>query len=115
MILEAQRRGALALFDIDVQGGSAIKRQYPEALRALVLPPSLAELERRLRARSTDDDTTIRRRLHAARVEVLLARAEHYEYWVVNDDLDRAYADLEAIVRAESCRAERFDLQRILE
>ena len=99
VILEAQRRGALALFDIDVQGGSAIKRQYPEALRA----------------RSTDDDTTIRRRLHAARVEVLLARAEHYEYWVVNDDLDRAYADLEAIVRAESCRAERFDLQRILE
>jgi guanylate kinase len=48
-------------------------------------------------------------------VEVLLARAEHYEYWVVNDDLDRAYADLEAIVRAEGCRAERFDLQRILD
>ena len=39
----------------------------------------------------------------------------HYEYWVVNDDLDRAYADLEAIVRAEGCRAERFDLQRILD
>jgi len=115
VILEALKRGALAVFDIDVQGGSAIKRQYPEALRALVLPPSLTELERRLRARSTDDDTTIRRRLHAARVEVLLARAEHYEYWVVNEDLDRAYADLEAIVRAESCRAERFDLQRILE
>ncbi|HKC59650.1 MAG TPA: guanylate kinase [Myxococcales bacterium] len=114
-ILEAQRRGALVVFDIDVQGGSAIKRQHPEALRALVLPPSMAELERRLRARSTDDDTTIRRRLHAARVEVLLARAEGYEYWVVNDDLDRAYADLEAIVRAESCRAGRFDLQKVLE
>jgi guanylate kinase len=114
-ILEAQRRGALVVFDIDVQGGSAIKRQYPEALRALVLPPSLAELERRLRARSTDDDTTIRRRLHAARVEVLLARAEGYEYWVVNDDLDRAFADLEAIVRAEGCRAGRADLQKILE
>jgi guanylate kinase len=114
-ILEAQRRGALVVFDIDVQGGSAIKRQYPEALRALLLPPSRAELERRLRARSTDDDTTVRRRLHAARVEVLLARAEGYEYWVVNDDLDRAYADLEAIVRAEGCRAGRADLQKILE
>jgi len=114
-VLEAQKRGALVVFDIDVQGGSAIKRQYPEALRALVLPPSLAELERRLRARSTDDDTTIRRRLHAARVEVLLARAEGYEYWVVNDDLDRAFADLEAIVRAEGCRAGRVDLQKILE
>ena len=66
VIEEAKQRGELAVFDIDVQGGSAIKRQYPEALRALVLPPSMAELERRLRARSTDDDTTIRRRLHAA-------------------------------------------------
>jgi guanylate kinase len=75
----------------------------------------MAELERRLRARSTDDDTTIHRRLHAARVEMLLARAERYEYWVVNDDLERAYADLEAIVRAEGCRAERFDLGRIVE
>ncbi len=115
VIDEAQRRGALAVFDIDVQGGSAIKRQYPDAVRALIVPPSVAELERRLRARSTDDDTTVRRRLHAARVEVLLARAERYEYCVVNDDLDRAYADLEAIVRAEGCRSERIDLNRILE
>ena len=46
---------------------------------------------------------------------VLLARAEGYEYWVVNDDLDRAFADLEAIVRAEGCRAGRVDLQKILE
>jgi guanylate kinase len=114
VIEEARLKGSLALFDIDVQGGSAIKRQYPEAVRALVLPPSMAELERRLRARSTDDDTTIRRRLHAARVEILLARAERYEYWVVNDSLERAYQDLEAIVRAEGCRAERLDLSRLL-
>ena len=113
-IEEANRKNALVLFDIDVQGGSAIKRQYPEAVRALILPPSMAELERRLRARSTDDDTTIRRRLHAARVEILLARAERYEYWVVNDSLERAYQDLEAIVRAEGCRAERHDLSRLL-
>ena len=114
MIEDAKRKGTLALFDIDVQGGSAIKRQYPEAIRALILPPSMAELERRLRARSTDDDTTIRRRLHAARVEILLARAEKYEYWVVNDSLERAYQDLEAIVRAEGCRAEKLDLSRLL-
>jgi guanylate kinase len=114
VIEESKRKGTLALFDIDVQGGSAIKRQYPEAVRALILPPSMAELERRLRARSTDDDTTIRRRLHAARVEILLARAEKYEYWVVNDSLERAYQDLEAIVRAEGCRAEKLDPSRLL-
>lgn len=110
VIAEAAARGALALFDIDVQGGETIKKQHPEAIRALVLPPSLAELERRLRARSTDDDATVRRRLHAARIEIRLARSAGYEYWVVNDDLDRAYRDLEAIVRAEGCRAGRRPL-----
>ncbi|TMA32220.1 MAG: guanylate kinase [Deltaproteobacteria bacterium] len=110
VIEEAEKRGALAIFDIDVQGGETIKRAHPEAVRALILPPSLAELERRLRARSTDDDATIRRRLHAARIEIRLARAAGYEYWVVNDDLESAYADLEAIVRAEYCRAGRRPL-----
>jgi len=110
VIEEAEKRGALAIFDIDVQGGETIKKKHPEAVRALILPPSLAELERRLRARSTDDDATIRRRLHAARIEIRLALAAGYEYWVINDELENAYADLQAIVRAESCRAGRRPL-----
>lgn len=110
VIAEAQARGALAVFDIDVQGGDLIKKQHPEAVRALILPPSLAELERRLRARSTDDDATIRRRLHAARIEIRLALSAGYEYWVVNDELEDAYADLASIVRAEACRAGRRPL-----
>lgn len=110
VIAEAEARGALAVFDIDVQGGEMIKKAWPDAVRALILPPSLAELERRLRARSTDDDATVRRRLHAARIEIRLARAAGYEYWVVNDDLERAYGDLSAIVRAESCKAGRRPL-----
>jgi guanylate kinase len=110
VIEQAAAQGALAIFDIDVQGGETIKKQHPEAVRALILPPSLAELERRLRARSTDDDATVRRRLHAARIEIRLALSAGYEYWVVNDDLDRAYGDLEAIVRSEGCRAGRRPL-----
>jgi guanylate kinase len=108
---EARRRGALAVFDIDVQGGEAIRAQHPEAVRVLILPPSLEELERRLRSRSTDDDATVRKRLEAARREMLRARS--YEYWVVNDDLERASGDLEAIVRAEGCRAGTRDLTRL--
>ncbi|MBS2025106.1 MAG: guanylate kinase [Deltaproteobacteria bacterium] len=108
VVNEAKSRGVLAVFDIDVQGGEAIKGQYPEAVRVLILPPSLTELERRLRSRSTDDEPTVRRRLDAARRELQRSRA--YEYWVVNDDLDRAFADLEAIVRAERCRAGSRDL-----
>jgi guanylate kinase len=105
-----EKATGMVVFDIDVQGGETIKSQYPDAVRALILPPSLAELERRLRTRSTDDDATVRRRLHAARIEIRLARSAGYEYWVVNEDLERAYADLEAIVRAENCKAGRQPL-----
>ncbi len=108
---EARRRGTLVVFDIDVQGGEAIRARHPEAVRVLILPPSLEELERRLRSRSTDDDATVRKRLEAARREILRARS--YEYWVVNDDLERALGDLEAIVRAERCRAGTRDLTRL--
>jgi guanylate kinase len=111
VIDEARRLGVLAVFDIDVQGGEAIYAQHPEAVRALILPPSLEELERRLRARSTDDDAAVRRRLDAARREI--QRARSYEYRVVNDDVDRACADLEAIVRAERCRAGVRDLSSL--
>jgi guanylate kinase len=107
VIERARQSDQLAVFDIDVQGGEAIKQQHPDTVRALILPPSLAELERRLRARSTDDDATIRRRLHVARIEIRLARAAGYEYWVVNEEIEAAYGDLEAIVRAEKCRAGR--------
>jgi guanylate kinase len=111
VIEEARRLGALAVFDIDVQGGEAIYAQHPEAVRALILPPSLEELERRLRTRSTDDDATVRKRLDAARREI--QRARSYEYRVLNDDVDRACADLEAIVRAERCRAGARDLSAL--
>jgi len=102
---EARRRSALAVFDIDVQGGQLIKAQNLDAVRVLVLPPSMAELERRLRARSTDQEGAIARRLQRAREEISLALHSGYEYWVVNEDLESAYRDLEAIVRAERCRA----------
>ena len=100
-----EQGSSMVVFDIDVQGGESIKRRYPEAVRALILPPSLAELERRLRARSTDDDATIQRRLHAARIEIKLAFSAGYEYWVVNDEIENAFLDLSAIVRAEGCKA----------
>jgi guanylate kinase len=109
VVTQSKANGTLAVFDIDVQGGETIKAQYPEAVRVLVLPPSLQELERRLRSRSTDDEATVRRRLDVARLE--LQRALAYEYWVVNDDLQRATDDLAAIVRAEQCRAGSRDLK----
>jgi guanylate kinase len=104
----AERR--IALFDIDVQGGSQIKAAWPrETATVLVLPPDTAELERRLRGRSTDSDETIRKRMAAARDEVARGLAS-YDYVVVNEVIDEALSCLEAIARHErAARAGRPD------
>lgn len=101
--------GRVVIFDIDVQGGEQIAARWRDAATVLIVPPSMAELERRLRSRGTDADEVIRRRLDVARDEIRRG-LESYRYVVVNDDLDRAYVDLEAIVRAERCRTPRVGL-----
>jgi guanylate kinase len=101
--------GGVVVFDIDVQGGRSIQRLYPEAVLVFVLPPSLQELERRLRLRGTDGADTIRRRMLTARAEIEQGLAA-YDYVVVNDDVDRALEDLKAILVAERCRRGRVRL-----
>jgi guanylate kinase len=101
--------GGIALFDIDVQGGQSIQRRYPEAVLIFVLPPTMAELERRLRERGTESEDAIRRRMLAARSELELG-ARAYDYLVVNDAVERAYSELESIVTAERSRRGRVDL-----
>ena len=93
------------LFDIDYQGARQIKAALPAAVGVFILPPSLAELERRLRGRATEDEATTVRRLNNARMEI-----EHYgifEYVIVNDELDRAYEHLRGVVLAERSRRAR--------
>jgi len=102
-IARATARGIL--FDIDHQGARQIRASLPEAISVFILPPSLGELERRLRGRGTEDEQTTLRRLQNARGEI-----EHYgffDYVVVNDEVDRAYEQLRAIVFAERCRRAR--------
>jgi guanylate kinase len=96
------------LFDIDYQGARQIKASLPEAVSVFILPPSLAELERRLRARGTEDEETTQRRLRNAKGEI-----EHYgffDYVIVNDDINRAYEQLRSVVYAERCRRPRHAL-----
>lgn len=101
---EALRAGRIAVFDIDVQGGSQIRAAWPEDTAAvLVLPPSVEELERRLRGRSTDSDEAIRERLAVARAEVARALSS-YDYVVVNDEVEAASARLAAIAAHERTR-----------
>jgi guanylate kinase len=100
---ENLRAGRSVIKDVDVQGALRIRSTFPKAVQVFIVPPSRDEIERRLRGRATDDEDTIRRRLEEADAE--LALWEQYDYLVINDDLERAVADLSAIVRAEQLAA----------
>ena len=100
-------RGEIPLLDLDVQGGKNVIDLYgDELVSVFIFPPSWEELERRLRGRATDSDAVIATRLKNARWEV--DYAEHYRYWIVNDDLDEALRRMRAVVTAEQCRRARF-------
>jgi guanylate kinase len=106
-VAEARARGEDVLLDIDWQGARQVRAAVPDAVSILVLPPSYAELERRLRARGTDDPEALARRFADART--VLDHAPEYEHLVVNDDLERAVEELEAVLddpeRPTSARA----------
>jgi guanylate kinase len=105
-IMEALDRGESVLFDIDYQGAMRIHAQAPkDTVLVYVLPPSLAEMSRRLHARSQDSDETIRERISRAKDEVALWNT--FDYVILNDDFDRAYAELAHIYHAERLRSGR--------
>lgn len=92
--------------DIDVQGGFALQKRFPkETVLVFVLPPSMKELEKRLRGRGTDSAEAVRRRIETARKEHRLARK--YDYLLVNRNLGETARTLAQIVRAERCRTDR--------
>ena len=97
-VKEKLHQGQDVLFDIDVQGAAQLKLSLSEATFAFILPPSLHELENRLRGRGLDDEPTIARRLVNARSEILQAR--WYDSVIVNDNLDQAYDTLRAVYMA---------------
>jgi guanylate kinase len=91
------------LLEIDWQGARLVRAQMPDAVGIFILPPSRAELERRLRTRASDSEATIRRRLADAHAD--LAHAAEFDYLVVNDDFASALAELRGIIEArrEGC------------
>lgn len=102
---EMVSQGFDVMLDIDVQGAEQVRRRVPEAILIFILPPSREVLEARIRARKLNAPGDIKRRLRNAGIEVQLY--ERFDHVVVNDDLDRALAELEAIIVAERCRPER--------
>ncbi|MDE2148632.1 MAG: guanylate kinase [Gammaproteobacteria bacterium] len=94
--------GCELLLDIDWQGARQIRARRPDARSVFILPPSPAELERRLRARGQDSEQVIAERLRAAREEMKHCR--EYDALVVNDDFPRALTELTALVLAQRLR-----------
>jgi guanylate kinase len=94
------------IFDIDFQGGRSLRERFRRSVVSVfILPPSMEELERRLRNRGTDAPDVIERRLRMARME--LAHYEEYDHVIINDDLDRAYDALRAVYVSNLHRMER--------
>ena len=105
-IMDALDRGESVLFDIDYQGAMRIHAQAAkDTVLVYVLPPSLAEMSRRLHARSQDSEDTIRERISRAKDEVALWNT--FDYVILNDDFDRAYAELAHIYHAERLKSGR--------
>ena len=100
---EKMNSGFNVVLDIEVQGARQVKDKMPEAVKIFIIPPSIDELAARLRGRGTDTEEAIQGRLARARQEY--AEADFYDYIIVNDDVERAAAELNAIMLAEHCKA----------
>ena len=99
---EKRRAGMHVLLDIEVQGARQVRERVPEAIKIFIIPPSLQALEQRLRGRGTETEEQIQRRLARARGEY--READFYDYVVINDNLETAANELNAIITAELCR-----------
>ena len=103
-ILEKIAAGLTVILEIELEGARQVRQTAPEALQIFILPPSMEELEMRIRARGQDQPEAIAKRLERAQVEI--AAADEFDYTVVNDDLDTAKQQLESIIFAKPLSSE---------
>ncbi|MOA21832.1 Guanylate kinase [compost metagenome] len=98
--------GKDVILEIEVQGALKVKEKFPEGIFVFLLPPSLEELKQRITGRGTESLETINHRMNAAVDEMNLLR--HYDYAVLNDEIDAACDRIRSIIIAEHCRRERY-------
>jgi guanylate kinase len=105
-LVESRAKGLDLVLEIDVQGAAQVKEKLPQSVAIFILPPSRRELERRLRSRGQDADEEIARRLSKARDEIV-ASEKFYDFCIVNDDVERASLEAQAVVLALRCKSDR--------
>jgi len=113
-VREALSEGKLVIFDIDVQGHKLAREKMGDIITsAFITPPSLSELERRLRLRCTDNEEVIQQRLKNAKDEI--KEIGEYDFVIINDDLDRASEEFVDIARAARLKMSREDLDKFID
>lgn len=105
VIEERIERGTSVVLEIDVNGADQVVKLYPDAVRIFIMPPSMSELENRIRTRGRETDEEIELRLAKAREEI--PRAADYDYIIINDIIEEAAGDLLNTIVAEKNRAAR--------
>lgn len=103
MVEKMRCAGKNVILEIDVQGAMQVKENCKDAILVFIMPPSIAELERRLRKRGTETDEVISRRIAKAVDEISFAHK--YNYVLVNDELEKAVEDLKSVISAEEHKA----------
>lgn len=112
-VLNAVKMGKIAIFDIDVQGFHIARSKFSELITSVfITTPNCAELERRLKNRNTDSDEIIRDRLKNAREE--MTHIKSYDYVLINDDLERSYENLRAILRTMRLKSAHLEISKII-
>ena len=112
-VKDALKEGKLVIFDIDVQGNMSVKNRFGEiATSVFITTPSLKELERRLRFRGTDAEEIIQKRIKMARLEV--QRISEYEFFIVNDDLEKAAKLLKIIAHAARLKMATSEINKFI-
>lgn len=99
-IRQCLEEGKNVILEIDTKGALQVKEKMPDAILIFIAPPSFEVLKNRLRGRNTEDELTVQKRLEEVKLE--LERAKHFDYTVINDDLNRAITEIETIINGEN-------------
>jgi guanylate kinase len=105
-VRSTMEQGKDIILEIEVQGAMKVREQFPDGVFIFLLPPSLEELRKRIVGRGTETSESIRDRMNTAYEELSLVK--HYDYAIVNDDVELACERIRSVIMAEHCRKERM-------
>ena len=111
-VYEKLDAGINVILEIEVQGAMKVKERCPEAVLVFILPPGLKELENRLKGRGTEDANTVQKRLDKAVEEIRMA--DKYDYVIVNNVVEDAAADLDAVIRSQQFKTKKEIIEEVL-